>query len=264
MARKKRKTRKRKKKSSLKRIFQMIKRRFRKFRYWVIGCLAVLLMFYVSGKLYKHIENNRLTINSTDYNGIDVSKYQGKINWTKVAADSKIQFVYVKASEGATRVDSRYSENFKGAKSAGIKVGSYHYFIGRKSAKEQFDNFRRNVSKRDQDLIPMVDVEEAGNKLIGRKQLQQNLSEFMQLVKDEYGCYPLLYSQLGFYNEKLAPEFNRYFIFMARYSTKEPRLKGGGKYNIWQYTEKGHVKGISGTVDLDRFANGTSLSDIEM
>ena len=92
----------------------------------------------------------------------------------------------------------------------------------------------------------------------------RRLAEFMQLVKDEYGKYPLLYSQYRFYNDNLAPEFNKYFIFIARYSNKEPVLKGKGKYNIWQFSEKGRVAGIKGYVDLDRFANGTTIADIEL
>ena len=62
----------------------------------------------------------------------------------------------------------------------------------------------------------------------------------------------------------LAPEFNKYYIFIARYGNKEPHLKGGGRYNVWQYTERGKIKGIKGYVDLDRFANGTTLRDISL
>lgn len=61
-----------------------------------------------------------------------------------------------------------------------------------------------------------------------------------------------------------APAYNRYYIFMARYSKTPPTLKGDGKYNIWQYSEKGHIDGIRGTVDLDRFCNGTTLYDIRL
>lgn len=145
-----------------------------------------------------------------------------------------------------------------------MKVGSYHYFIGRKTAKEQFANFNKYVDKEEQDLIPMVDVEEAGNRFVSRKELQGNLNEFMKMVKEKYGKYPLLYSQYGFYKEKLSPEFDKDFLFIARYGKTPPTLNGKGKHNIWQYTEKGKIKGIKGFVDLDRFENGTELMDIEL
>lgn len=257
---KKRKPARRKKKFS----FKKLKKRFSR----VLRKSFVLLFIAIFGLiLYLHInngdDNQRTVITSDEYNGIDVSKYQGNIDWGKVAKDTKIQFVYIKATEGATKVDSKYNTYIKEARHEGIKVGSYHYFIGRKSAKEQFDNFNKYVSRNKQDLIPMVDVEEAGNRLISKDDLQKNLNEFMQLVKEEYGKYPLLYSQYGFYKEKLSPEFDTYFLFIARYGKNPPTLESSGKHNIWQYTEKGKIDGINGFVDLDRFCNGTTLSDIE-
>lgn len=241
-----------------------IARRLRK--HWYIALILLVAIatynrFFTSGSAASattprpaHVQGN--------YDGIDVSKYQGTINWSKVAQDPHIQFVYIKASEGAGNVDARYKQNIKAARQAGLKVGSYHYFIGRKPAKDQFRNFNRYVSRSQQDLIPMVDVEEAGNSQISKAELRRNLQEFMDLVKDEYGVYPLLYSQYRFYNDRLAPEFNRYYLLIARYSSSRPKLKGSGNYNIWQYSEKGTIPGIRGHVDLDRFDNGSSLKDI--
>ena len=206
----------------------------------------------------------QVTTVSKNYNGIDISKFQGSINWQKVAQDKKIQFVYIKATEGATHYDKKYEANLQKARKAGLKVGSYHFFTYRKSAKEQFNNFKKHVRKNEQDLIPMVDVEKTGNNGATREKLQKTLNEFMQLVKKEYGKYPLLYSQYHFYNRLLAPEFNKYYIFIARYSNQEPILHGGGKYNIWQYKKKKKIEGISGYVDLARFGHGTTLADISL
>ena len=86
----------------------------------------------------------------------------------------------------------------------------------------------------------------------------------MELIKKEYGKYPILYSQYSFYNKMLAPEFNKYYIFIARYGAQKPVLNGNGNYNIWQYSEKGKINGIRGHVDLNRFDNGTRLPDIEL
>ena len=264
MARRKRKVRKRTNKYSLKRFLRKISRRLRKRgKLLIVVFLSALVLYFINDRFF-NFGSDRFTVTATDYNGIDVSKYQGNIDWQKVSQDSHIQFAYIKASEGSSHVDSKYQKNLKEARAAGIKAGSYHFFIGRKSAKEQFENFNRHVSKYNQDLIPVVDVEEAGNKYISRAGLQRNLQEFMDLVKKEYGEYPILYSQYGFYNKMLAPEFNRYNIFIARYGKQKPNLRGNGKYQIWQYSEKGKINGIKGTVDLNRFANGTKLSDIEL
>lgn len=235
---------------------------WRKSRPWVIGAF-VLLVCYL---LVPFVQDIFFTDSSSnaDYDGIDVSKHNGNINWERVSQDPNIKFVYIKATEGASRVDKNYKENLREARAAGLKVGSYHFFRGYRTAQEQFANFSKNVDKSQQDLVPMVDVEQTGNSQVAPALLRARLQEFMELVKEQYGKYPLLYSQHHFYNERLAPEFNKYFIFMARYSKKEPELKGGGKYNIWQHSEKGRIKGIHGDVDLDRFGPGTRLSDIEL
>lgn len=263
MAKRKRKY---KKKDPLSKLKARWRRTYRRYR-WIALLLVVAGIFlwphakrWVNEKI--HPRPQRTTVVSKDYNGIDVSKFQGKINWQKVATDKKIQFVYIKATEGSTKVDNMYSTNIRNARNAGLRVGSYHYFLGWRTAKEQFANFKKNVDKDMQDLIPMVDVEENGNSKVSTAQLRSRLDEFMQLVKDEYGVYPLLYSQYKFYNDRLAPDFNRYYILIARYGKNKPVLKGNGKYNIWQFSESGHVSGIKGTVDLDRFDNGSSIADI--
>ena len=255
------------KRSFIQRFLRRIKRGWRKviralrrhLALWLVGLLIVAGVFVMNRDWFKP---QRSTIVSTDYNGIDVSKHQGNINWKKVAANPKVQFVYIKATEGASLIDVNYHRNLAGARSAGIKAGSYHFFTSYKSPQAQFENFRRHVDKHKQDLLPMVDVEEAGNRYTTRDNLQKRLSTFMELVKKEYGEYPVLYSQYKFYNTMLAPEFNRYIVFIARYGSSEPKLRGKGTYNIWQYSETGRIDGISECVDLDRFANGTSLNDI--
>ena len=91
--------------------------------------------------------------------GIDVSHYQGRINWDEVARDSKVTYVYLKATEGTGNVDDTYSYNFNECKRVGLKVGSYHFFRPQLSAKSQFDNFMSRVETRRQDLLPVVDIE---------------------------------------------------------------------------------------------------------
>ena len=81
-----------------------------------------------------------ITVNaiSKSYVGIDISHHQGRIVWTEVAKEN-IDFVYIKATEGATYVDPCFHYNMKGATDAGFYVGAYHYFRMTSSAKEQFE-----------------------------------------------------------------------------------------------------------------------------
>lgn len=267
MTKRKKTTKRRKPTTPWRRFRLFLRRQWRRSR-WLLLAVGVLCCLSLKPAIHYFREFTRpvrrTVVASTGYNGIDVSKYQGNIDWKKVAADRNIQFVYIKATEGATKADTRYEEYLRKARAEGLKVGSYHFFVSFRTAEQQFANFKRHVSRSKQDLIPMVDVEEAGNRTAKRTQLQRELQRFMELVRKEYGHYPLLYSQYSFYNQMLAPEFNRYYIFIARYGKHEPLLRGGGMYDIWQYSEKGHINGIKGTVDLDRFAKGRSLNDILM
>lgn len=263
------KKRKRRKTSLWKRLTRRIKRTLQdplKVLAWCVALIFLFVCITIGVEVVKrivHPKPQRTTIVAKDYNGIDISKYQAHINWQELAKNEKIQFVYIKATEGASHSDRLYSRHFANAQSVGFKVGSYHFFSSRSTPERQFANFKRHVNRNKQDLIPMVDIEEHLNATTPRATLQKNLQRFMDLVKEEYGVYPLLYSQYTFYKQKLSPEFDRYYIFMARYSTRPPVLNNNSKVNIWQFTENGHIKGIREPVDIDRFCNGTTLKNIE-
>ena len=119
--------------------------------------------------------------------GIDISHHQGKINWTKVNnwQGHKINFVYMKATEGATFIDHLYESNVKEARENGFLIGSYHYFRTTSSPQKQFDNFIKVVDKDMQDLIPLIDVEE--RKKWNSKTFHSNFQQFLDLVEDHFG-----------------------------------------------------------------------------
>lgn len=196
------------------------------------------------------------------YDGIDISHHQGFIDWPVVSRDSCIQFVYMKATEGATHVDSLYERNLREARLVGMKVGSYHYLTSSSTVEEQFNNFLRHADPDKQDLRPMIDVEEEGVKGLTKVQLQQCVADFAALVKRHYGVWPVIYSYVKFYNQYLAPRFNSFHLFLARYDGMEPVIEGQGQHNIWQHTNQGTIFGIKGKVDLDSFSQGTTLEDL--
>lgn len=198
------------------------------------------------------------------YDGIDVSKHNGVIKWNEVAKDERIRFVYIRATVGNGIVDRRYRQNVNGARKVGLKVGSYHFFTSKSSATAQFLYFRNVVKKEEQDLVPVLDVEEDGIK--GKwqgTQLQDSVRAFAEMVKKHYGKYPIIYSNEHFYNTELGARFNRYFLFIANYQNT-PYVDANGKNNIWQYSCSGHLHGIGERVDLSRFEKGTSLEDIKL
>lgn len=197
------------------------------------------------------------------YDGIDVSKHNGHILWDKVVAGSNAKFVYIKATQGDRIVDKRYYENLRGARAAGLLVGSYHFFTSKSSAMMQFLNFKNHATATDQDLTPVLDVEEGG---IGsrwtREQMQDSVAVFVALVKKHYGKLPVIYSNEHYYNTMLAPRFNNHYLFIANYNGKSPTIAEDGMANLWQYSESGHIRGVGERVDLIRLVNGTKLEKL--
>ena len=194
-----------------------------------------------------------------NYNGIDVSKHQGIINWDVVKKDTKIQYVYIKATEGSDRVDEQYLTNLHNARKAGIRVGSYHYLTNRSSVTTQFQNFAMNAPRDQQDLIPVIDVEVC--RQWDAQQLRDSLKVFANMLEDYYGCKPIIYTYESFFKKYLGKAFADYPIFIAKYSSELPNINGV-KWILWQYSESGTVNGIKGSVDLSRFNKGHTIQEI--
>ncbi len=188
--------------------------------------------------------------------GIDVSKFQGNINWTKVAKDSTIQFVYVRATEGTSIQDAYYKTNISKAKKAGLLVGSYHVYSSKTTAYQQMANMRKMIKKKEQDLAPVLDIEGHHS---GRLYMQR-VDKLLELMESEYGVKPVIYTSEKVYKVHFSgKKYAKYHIFIANYR-KYPTTR----FTLWQYTESGHCPGISGEVDFIRIHRDHSLSDIKM
>ena len=194
------------------------------------------------------------------YNGIDISSYQGFIDWAKVSSDKDISFVYIKATEGATYRSPHYAHNITQARRRGLLVGSYHYITSTSTIDEQFNNFSHFALKSVQDLIPMVDVEVRGD--WSRSQLIDSVSKRYSECGIRIGAQPMIYSTMGFYNKNLAPHFNKHHLYIGRYSSEEPEINWEGQYTIWQYSETGIIPGIDTYVDLCRFSDDAWIDEI--
>ena len=188
--------------------------------------------------------------------GIDVSKFQGTVNWAKVAKDSTIKFVYIRATEGTSIQDAYYRTNLKAARKAGLLVGSYHVYSSKTTAYQQMANMRKMIKKSEQDLIPVLDIEGHHS---GRLYMER-VDKLLELMEAEYGVKPMIYTSERVYKTHFAiKKYAKYHIFIANY-----RGYPTTRFTLWQYTEKGHCGGISGYVDFNRFHRNHSLADIKM
>lgn len=195
--------------------------------------------------------------------GIDVSHYQGTIDWAAVAATRTAGYVYIKASEGASLVDDCYAYNIREARRYGLKVGSYHFFRGNVPVEIQLANMTACVKKEEQDLIPIVDVEHTNG--VSNELLASRLHQFMEALTRYYGKKPMLYTFVNFYNKHLQGKgFEKYMLMLAFYRDYQPILNDGRRYAVWQYTARGNITGIKGHVDRSRIMEGFTLKDISL
>jgi lysozyme len=190
-----------------------------------------------------------------EVHGIDVSRYQGKINWESVVAhtsnDVDIKFAFIKATEGRTLRDNRFFENWRNAKESNMLRGAYHFFRPHLTADEQFNLFKGMVKLEKEDLPPVLDVEMRGSTPPAR--MQKSVKRWLVLAEKHYGVTPILYTSYSFYKHYFSgKEFEKYPLWIAHYATDDlNRLTK--KWEFWQHNEDGKVKGIQGHVDFNVF-----------
>lgn len=192
--------------------------------------------------------------------GIDVSRYQQRINWDAVSRmqveDIKISFAVIKATEGATRVDPNFKRNWQQCRDAGLVRGAYHFFIATRDGAKQARNFLRQVRLESGDMPPVLDIETTNG--VVAPQLRKEVKAFLETVQAETGVMPIIYTNVDFYKRYLQDHFDEYPLWVAHYlEAHQPRI--ARRWVLWQHSEKGRVNGIRSKVDFNVF-NGDSVA----
>ena len=193
--------------------------------------------------------------------GIDLSHYQGNVFWEIIGDNTKMAYVYLKATEGGDNRDDKYIRNIELAHQYGLKVGSYHFYRPKIEQQKQLENFMTQCLPGDQDLIPMIDIETTSG--LRTDEFCDSLFKFIDLVEKAYKQKPLLYTFTNFYNRYLIGKINDYKLMIAQYTQRIPVLADDRDYTIWQYTGKGRINGVNGYVDKSRFMDKHSLREIK-
>ena len=198
--------------------------------------------------------------------GIDVSHWQGAINWTSVANDG-IDFVWAKATQGVNYTDPNWFSYATGAHNAGLYIGGYHfatpYTSGIDDAVAEAGDFYDAVSSYlgDGYLRPMLDVEYfSGMTSITVSQRTQWIHDFMNAFSTlSEGIVPIIYMGTSWATSEVNSSVNVYDLWLANW-THDPNNPPSGNadgvwngYDLWQYTNSESVSGISGVVDGDLF-----------
>ena len=192
--------------------------------------------------------------------GIDLSHYQGNVFWEIIGDNTKMAYVYLKATEGGDNRDDKYVRNIELAHQYGLKVGSYHFYRPKIEQQKQLENFMTQCLPGDQDLIPMIGIETTSG--LRTDEFCDSLFKFIDLVEKAYKQKPLLYTFTNFYNRYLIGKINDYKLMIAQYTQREPVLRDGRDFEMWQYTGKGQINGINGYVDKSRFMGNHKLREI--
>ena len=189
--------------------------------------------------------------------GVDVSSYQGKIDW-EILARQNIRFAYIKATEGSSFVDPNYQTNISNASKTDLRLGAYHFFSYDSNGITQAQNFISVVEKTDDMLPPIVDVEFYGDKeknLPDKDSVQIELTNFIQSIESYYGVKPIIYATEKSYKLYIAGSFSDCDIWIRDVISK-PKLSDNRKWTFWQYTNRERLEGYNGDekyIDMNVF-----------
>lgn len=219
--------------------------------------LMVIVAFQISVSKVQAIEPQSSEI----YEGIDVSRWQGNINFEQVA-NSGIQIVYIKATEGTTYVSPTFEKSYLNAKENGLKIGFYHYVTARteEEAKAEAQFFASKIQGKEVDCKLAMDFEEFGN--LNNNEINAIGLAFIKRLQELTQKPVIVYSNSYTARTVWNGEILNYSLWVAEYGVSKPRDNGKwSKYVGWQYTDTGKVNGIRGNVDRDKFTKEIFINE---
>lgn len=189
--------------------------------------------------------------------GIDVSKWQGRIDWASVRA-ANTQFAFIKATEGGDHKDERFLENWEGAARAGVPRGAYHFVYWCRPAHEQAAWFVQNVPADPAALPPVLDVEWNGQsrncpRKVPKEQALAMIKVMLDAMERHTGKRPIIYTDITFHQEILEGELTDYPHWLRSVAAEPHERYNNRRWTMWQYTTTGRVPGIANDVDRNAF-----------
>ncbi|MBA4300998.1 MAG: glycoside hydrolase [Cyclobacterium sp.] len=189
--------------------------------------------------------------------GIDVSHYQGKINFPGLQLQIKnrrIEFIMIRATMGSNGIDRQFRSNWEGARTLPVLRGAYHYYRPNENSTKQAQNFIKTAKLKSGDLIPILDIEKHST-IQSKDKLREGLKNWLRIVEEHYGVKPMIYTGDSFFWEVLHNHgFDEYPVWVANYNpVMKPETRN---WVIWQFSDKGSLPGIGERVDLNVLRGG--------
>lgn len=189
--------------------------------------------------------------------GIDASRWQGAVDWPRARA-AGVSFAYLKATEGADRVDPQFETYWRGAAAAGIPRGAYHFYYICGPARDQARWFIRNVPRVRGALPPVLDIEWNAHSPTCRKRpdaahMRAEAEVFLTMLERHYGQRPVVYTTVDFFADTELGRLPRTDFWLRSVAGHPSKVYPGQSWTFWQYSGTGLVPGFSGKVDLNVF-----------
>lgn len=228
----------------------------------VIVALGVLAGLVWSGIVWP----GRVFASGHEVRGVDVSVYQGDIDWP-VLASQDVDFAYVKATEGSSWVDPEFEENWHGAGGTELLIGAYHFMSFESSGEEQAAHVIATVPEPG-DLPVAIDVEFYGeffDEPPSRAEVDRILAPLLERLTDHYGTAPVIYATPEAYDRYIAGRYGDSPIWI-RSVVLPPRLETGRDWTFWQYSHRDRLRGYRGEeryIDMNVFhGNEQELAEL--
>lgn len=240
--------------------------RYPRWAWWIGGTAVIVLYVFLfyhffvgpTGFRWRALYGDAEYPEGYEIHGIDISHYQGKIDWEQLKnamiKGCPVRFVIIKSTEGSSRLDENFRENFNQARDFGFIRGVYHFWSNKSTAREQAYYFLDQVHLTDGDLPPVLDIEhKPADKSV--EDFQREVLTWLHIVEDKYHVKPIIYTYYKFKEQYLsAPVFEDYPYWIAHYYVDKVQYKG--KWKFWQHTDVGKLPGIKGYVDFNIY-NGS-------
>ncbi len=189
--------------------------------------------------------------------GIDVSRWQGPIDW-RTAKASGVSFAFLKATEGGDVADPLFDDHRRGASAAGVPWGAYHYYYFCRPAAEQARWFIRNVPK-GADLPHVLDMEwtpysKTCTLRPDGKTVRSEAAKFLNILERHYGRRPIVYTTVDFYQDTNIGSLPKTEFWLRSVAGHPRKVYPNAIWKFWQYTGTGLVPGVQGKVDINVFS----------
>lgn len=230
----------------------------RTYKILISAVLFISLLGILTGTLIinKKIKITPILASKFEVTGVDVSHYQGTIDWVKMA-EQNLDFAFIKATEGSSHIDECFYDNWQEAGKTGLCIGAYHFFSFDSDGETQAQLYIDTVGNLNGKMAPVVDVEFYGDKESNpppKDEVVKQLGNMLSALEACYQVKPVIYTTYKAYNSYIKGEFEEYPLWI-RNVYYQPFITGN-KWTFWQYTDTAVLDGYKGAekyIDMNVF-----------